>query len=104
MELKALKLVSGEVIMGVVVKTTDDTITLENPVHIISQPTIANPHEPDRITISMMMLPATPYSGDKTLELERLHVMATVTPNDDLTTQYRSQFSGLVLPTPSLLT
>jgi flagellar hook protein FlgE len=104
MRLTVLKLASGEVILGAVVQETDDDITVENPVHVHIQPQMdPRPGQQNNITMSMMLLPAAPYAASKQMVINRFHVVSQMEVSDDIATNYRAQYAGLSLPSPSLL-
>jgi len=95
MNLKILKLVSGEEIVGEVVTSDDNTVTLKNVIGIMVHQT--------RDGIAYGFMPwGQLVDGDKTISLDK--TVYTGTPNSDLQNNYASMFGGIVTPPKQILT
>lgn len=96
--LKILRLVTGEEIMGEITNETDTKVTLKNPVRVIVVPNKADPNNP-----SVGFAPFMQWSDDKELTLNLNHVITTVSPITEFVNQYNGMFGGLVVPNSKIL-
>lgn len=96
--IKNLRLLNGQDILGEVVSRTDKTITLKNPVRVMVVPSQANPKEP-----SVGFAPYCEWSEDKQVEINAAHVLATMNPIAEFINQYNSVFGGIVVPDSKII-
>lgn len=90
--IKIIRLLTGEEILGEVTKETDLTLSVKNPVRVVVVPT-SDPNNP-----KVGFGPFTQWSEDKELTLNRSHVTFTSTPITEFLNQYSAMFGGLVVP------
>lgn len=91
--LKILRLVTGEEIMGEVTSDSGSAISIKSPVRIIVVPSKTDPNNPQ-----VAFAPFMQWSDDKVLTLNKNHVITTVTPIAEFVNQYNGMFGGLVVP------
>jgi hypothetical protein len=96
-ELKIIRLMTGEEIIGSVTDKSDYTITVKNPVRVVVIPTN------DQTTPKVGFAPFTQWSDDKELTLNRSHVTFIATPITEFVNQYNGMFGGLVLPKSEII-
>jgi hypothetical protein len=96
MNVKILKLITGEEIVCEVVSQDDTTVTVKNTVALVLQPNKDG-------GIQMGFLPwANMVDGDVTIA--NVNVMYTAEPKDDLKSSYSSMFGGIVTRPKTLIT
>lgn len=96
--LKILKMISGEEILAEITNETDTHISLKNPVRIIVMPTKANPATP-----TVGFAPWADFSEEKEFTVHKAHVIVSMKPVMEFINQYNSMFSGIVTPPSSKL-
>jgi hypothetical protein len=95
MNVKILKLVTGEEVVGELVSETDSTVTLKNTVALVIQPTQQG--------LQMGFIPwASTIEGD--VALKKSDVIYSGPAKDDLKNNYSSMFGGIVTPPKTLIT
>lgn len=98
MTVKALKLASGDEIIGEIVTETTTEITLKNAVLVAIQ------QSPDG-RAALGFLPFMPYLGkDKNITFKSANVMVLEEVDDQMKNQYNSVFGGIVVPPKQLIT
>jgi hypothetical protein len=101
MKIYALKLITGEEILGEVVKTTDHSMTLKNPVGIAI---VRGQNGQPNVGFSPFPLHAEQKS-DSTIDLSKTHIVYSYVPAQDFIDNYNQIFgSGIVLPNKKIIT
>ena len=97
---KILKLVSGEEILGEVSLTTPvpSGYTIKNPVRIVVMPNKIDPKTPN-----VGFAPWAEFTEQRVFELDKSHVLCIIEPIKEFINQYSSMFGGLVLPTTGII-
>lgn len=94
MDVRVLKLVTGEEIVGEFVTETAETITVKNTLSLLIQPSQQG--------VGYAFVPWCPMvEGNKTIRLEKTIFTATAT--DELNRSYTSMFSQIMTPPPKQL-
>ena len=94
MDVRVLKLVTGEEIVGEFVSETKTSITVKNTLSLIIQPSQQG--------VGYAFVPWCPMAqGDKTIKLEKTIFTASAT--DELEASSRSMFSQIMTPGPKTL-
>lgn len=87
-----LRLLTGEVIMGFVVKDTNPAIIMiESPVLLAMQ------YTPDG-QLNVNMVPYIPFTKENKFVFSMGHVLNVMEPNDGLEQTYRNKFSPILTP------
>ena len=98
MTVKALKLTTGEEVIGEVVGDFIDSTVLKNVVLVAIQP------GPDG-RAALGFLPFMPYLGkDKSITFKTANILVSEEVDDQMTNQYNSVFGGIVVPPKQLIT
>lgn len=97
MTVKAIKLVTGEEIMGEVESETSTHITLENPVQVALQPTRTG-------EMGLSFLPFMPYLGKVKYDIPLDKTILVKEVDEQMKNQYNSVFGGIVVPPKTLIT
>lgn len=93
MEIKVIRLVNGEEIIGDWVSGADNSYTLRKPAIVQMMPT--------QTGVNIGLFPFAPYAEETTFEFRRDHVVTTFTPDTDLLNNYNQMFgSGIQIATP----
>lgn len=96
LNIRLLKLINGEEILGKVVDETDTQIVVDKPVIIMLAPG-------QNGNISVQMGHYCPHTEEK-IAFNKQHVVFNVEPKTDLLNGYNSAFgSGIVVPNKTLL-
>ena len=94
MDVRVLKLVTGEEIVAEFVTETAETITVTNTLSLLVQPSQQG--------VGYAFVPWCPMvQGNKTIKLEKTIFTASAT--DELVASYRSMFSQIMTPPPKTL-
>jgi hypothetical protein len=94
MDVRVLKLVTGEEIVGEFVSETKDSITVKNTLSLLIQP--------NQQGVGYAFVPWCPMvQGDKKIKLEKTIFTANAT--DELERSYSSMFSQIMTPPPKQL-
>ena len=91
--IKNLRLLNGQDVLGEVISETKDTITLKNPVRVMVVPSKTDPKDP-----SVGFAPYCEWSTDKEVEINAYHVLAKMTPVPEFINQYNAVFGGVMVP------
>ena len=98
MNVKALKLVSGEEIVGEVVAEDETTVTLKNPLAIM----LSRAQTGD---LNVGFVPFAPYLGQEpTIKLELAKLQFINEVDEQMKNQYNSIFGGIITPPKQLIT
>ena len=97
-DIKIIKLVSGEELLAKVLPSSADVLKIENPVRIVVMPNKIDPKTPN-----IGFAPWAEFSDDKVFELDKRHVLAVISPIREFTNQYNAMFGKLVVPTSNLI-
>ncbi len=95
---KILKLITGEEVLGEIMPSGDAVCKINNPVRIIVMPNKIDPKTPN-----IGFAPWAEFTDDKTFTLDKSHVLCIMTPIKEFVNQYNSMFGGLVVPTSNLI-
>ena len=95
-EIKILKLISGEEIIGEVLENGSE-ICIKNPVRIVVMPG-KDPREPQ-----VGLAPWGQFSKEKTFSLHKAHIVVIMTPIDAFVNQHKEMFGGIVIPKQGLI-
>ena len=99
MNLKLLKLLNGEIILGDISFPNDDEYLVRNPIAVALMPDPQNPRQP-----RIGLMPWIEFSKDKVVTLQKAHVLYCVEPLPDFKREYEAVISNLLLPQkPSLI-
>lgn len=91
MEIKVLKLISGEEFICILESMDDFYIAIKPQKFLMTQNGIAS-------------MPLIPYSKDEKFSIHKSHVILTCEPDDDIKNVYNSEHgSGLVIAKSSIL-
>jgi hypothetical protein len=97
LNLKLLKLISGEEIFGEVTENGNE-VTIKNPVRVIIVPSKANPQSP---TVAFGMW--AEFSEEKEFTIHKAHVIVMMNPVKEFVNNYNSMFGGIVTPSSKLI-
>jgi hypothetical protein len=96
---KILKLITGEEVLAEVSDSiASDKILIKNAVRVVVMPNKLDPKTPN-----VGFAPWADFSDDKTVTLDKSHIIAIMTPIKEFVNQYNSMFGGLVVPTSNLI-
>lgn len=100
MSVKLIKLSNGEELLAEISSASPipTSVVLKNPVRVIVMPNKIDPKTPN-----IGFAPWAEFSDDKTIEVDKSHILATMTPIKEFVNQYNSMFGGLVVPTSNLI-
>jgi hypothetical protein len=91
MDVRVLKLITGEEIVGEFITETEETITVKNTLSLIIQPSQQG--------VGYAFVPWCPMvQGNKTLKFEKTLFVGPAT--DELVSSYQSMFSQIMTPPP----
>jgi hypothetical protein len=96
--IKIIKLLNGQDLLGEITGQTETTIKIKNPVAIVVVPSRTDPKTP-----SVGFAPWAEFSDDKEIALASQHVLAIMTPIKEFISQYNATFGGIVMPTNKLI-
>lgn len=96
--LKILKMISGEELLGEVTRETDTHLEVKNIVRIVIMPTASNPKTP-----TVGFAPWADFSDEKEFTIHKAHVIVTMKPVKEFANQYNSMFGGIVAPSSKLI-
>ena len=96
--IKLLKLISGDEIIGEILSETNIEVVIKNPVRVVVMPSKANPQAP-----TVGFAPWAEFSEDKQFSIHKAHVIASMKPVQEFINQYNAMYSGLVLPEKKLI-
>lgn len=94
MDVRVLKLITGEEIVGEFVTETGETITVKNTLSLIIQPSQQG--------VGYAFVPWCPMvKGDKTIKFEKTLFVGSA--SEELVASYESMFSQIMTPPPKQL-
>lgn len=96
--LKLLKLISGDEIIGEILSETNIEVIIKNPVRVVVMPSKANPQTP-----TVGFAPWAEFSEDKQFSIHKAHVIASMKPVQEFINQYNAMFGGIVAPSSKLI-
>ena len=91
--LKLIRLISGEELMSEVTAETDTVISIKNPVRVVLMPNKVDPKTP-----TVGFAPWVEFSEEKDFTIHKAHVIVTMKPVQDFINHYNSMFGGIVSP------
>lgn len=95
--LKYIKLLTGEELLAELLPripgSAPNEVSIKNPVRIIVMPNRVDPKTP-----SIGFAPWLEFAEDKTVTLDKSHVVAILTPIKQFDEQYRQMFSPIMVP------
>jgi len=94
---KYIKLLNGEELIAEVV-TEDLKTVIKNPIRLVIMPSRNDPKNPQ-----VGLAPWAEFSDDKEIVLDRSHILAIMTPIQEIVNQYNSIFGGIVAPSSKLI-
>jgi hypothetical protein len=96
-ELRILKLISGEEIVGEILSDTTEGVLIQDPCTLgIMQTQTGQPR--------LNMMPMLLFSEQKKVQLQKSHILYTVTVAQEIQNKYNEIYgSGIVLPKPSAI-
>lgn len=97
LNIKYIKLLNGEELVAEVVKDDLRTV-IKNPIRLVIMPSKTDPKTP-----SVGLAPWAEFSDDKEITLDRSHILAVMSPIQEIVNQYNSIFGGIVAPSSSKL-
>ena len=95
MNVKLIKMWTGEDVIADLVKETDDSIVITNPITLI----------PSGQQGQVGLAPWSPLLKGKDVELEvtKRYVVYIIEPQDDIVSNYRQMFTGIATPPKKLI-
>jgi hypothetical protein len=96
--IKLIRLLSGEDILGEVLDITDKSVTIKNAVRVVVIPNKANPDQP-----GVAFAPFSHWTKDTELELYMGTILTMMNPITEFINQYNTTFGGLVVPDSKLI-
>jgi hypothetical protein len=95
-ELRILKLISGEEIVGEILTDTENSVTIQDPCTLGLMQSPTGPR--------LNMMPMLLFSEQKKVQLQKSHILYTVTVAQEIQNKYNEIYgSGIVLPKPSAI-
>jgi len=95
-ELRILKLISGEEIVGDILSDTADGVLIQDPCTLGLMQSQTGPR--------LNMMPMLLFSEQKKVQLQKSHILYTVTVAQEIQNKYNEIYgSGIVLPKPSAI-
>ena len=96
-ELRILKLVSGEEVVGEITSDSADSVTIQNPCTLGIVPTQSGGPR-------LNMMPLLIFSEQKKVQLQKSHIVYEVSVAQEIENKYNEIYgSGIVLPKPSAI-
>ncbi len=87
MEVKILKLITGEELIGKIVNDDENGIEIDNPANIHMAPTQDS-------RMQLYLIPYAPYAEKDRFTLSKQHVIMQYEPNTDLLNKYNHMFGS----------
>lgn len=94
MNIKIIRLITGEDLLAKILPSSNDIVKMENPVRVVVMPNKIDPKTPN-----IGFAPWAEFSDDKEFVIDKSHVLAIITPIKEFVNQYNIMFSKLVVPT-----
>ena len=96
--IKIIKLVTGEQVMAEVISDSVGILKVSNPTLIVMMPPKTQSQQP-----SVGLAPWAEFSDDKEISIDKLHVIAIMTPIKEFIDQYNMIFSKIITPKSNLI-
>ena len=97
LNVKYIKLLNGEELVAEVLVNDLKTV-LKNPIRLVIVPSKADPKTP-----SVGLAPWAEFSDDKEITIDKSHILAIMSPIQEIINQYNSIFGGIVAPSSKLI-
>lgn len=97
LNVKYIKLLNGEELVAEVLVNDLKTV-LKNPIRLVIVPSKADPKTP-----SVGLAPWAEFSDDKEITIDKSHILAVMSPIQEIINQYNSIFGGIVAPSSKLI-
>lgn len=97
MNVIAIKLVSGEEVIGEEVSDGFEEVTVKNPVLVVMRPTGSG-------EMGLTFVPFMPYVGTKNFIFHHTKIIFSTPVDDAMRNQYSSVFGGIITPPKTLIT
>lgn len=98
MNIKIIKLLTGEELLAKVLPSSNEVVKMENPVRIVVMPNKIDPKTPN-----IGFAPWAEFSDDREFVIDKSHVLAIITPIKQFVDQYNTMFSKIVTPQSGLI-
>jgi len=98
MNLRLIRLISGEELMAEVLSETTTDITIKNPIRVVIVPSKTSAATP-----TVGFAPWIEFSDEKEFTIHKAHVIVTPKPVQEFINQYNTMFGGIVAPTSKLI-
>jgi len=98
LNIKIIKLITGEDIVAEVLSENDNEVIIKNPVRLLIIPNKAEPKFP-----TVGFGPFMEFSTVQEFTFKRDHVILMTTPVSDFVNQYNTIFGGIVVPNRNLI-
>lgn len=95
---KLVRLLSGLDLIAEIVSSDDKTYKIKNPLRIVVIPSKVDTKNP-----TVGLAPWAEFSDDKEFEIDKFHVICTMSANQDFINQYNGIFGGIVAPSSKLI-
>ena len=103
MNIKIIKLLTGEELIAKVLPSSNDVVKLENPVRIVVIPPDPRMQFDPKKSANIGLAPWAEFTDDREFVLDKSHVLAIMNPIKEFVNQYNTMFGGLVVPTNNLI-
>jgi hypothetical protein len=97
--LKILKLINNDEILGEVTRDSPVNVAIKNAVRIVLVPSKVETKDPQ-----IGFVPWTHFYAEKEVEIHRGHIIVMSTPIDEFVKQYNAAFSGIITPQTGIIT
>lgn len=98
MNVKIVKLLSGEELLTEILPSSETVCKMKNPVRVVVMPNKIDPKTPN-----IGFAPWGEFSDDKEFIVDKSHVVVIMTPIKQFVDQYNSMFSKIVAPQSGLI-
>jgi hypothetical protein len=96
--IKNLRILGGEDILGEVVAETNEYVTLKNPVRVMLVPSKTDPKNP-----SVGFAPYCEWTADKEVSINKAHIVCQLNPVPEFVNQYNTVFGGIQVPQSKII-
>lgn len=97
--IRVIRLLNGEELMGDLTKIEDQSITMENVAILQVSPSPTNPN-----SMTIGLIPFAPYAEEKSFDFGATHITTFFTPNEDLVANYNRIYgAGIVVPPKKII-
>ena len=96
---KIIRFITGEEIIGKIVSDDEKEIEGENPFRIVVVPSKTDPSNP-----TVGFAPYIQWTDEKVLTFNLEHVTTIVNPVAEFVNQYNGMFGGIVVPNSKIIT